>query len=316
MINKKIQLGVIFYGAEEQLPANIRQFNDLKKSLTDFNVKRYNFNLKSRYQILLDYKRNKLNIILKNSYGRNHEADIELFLEKHRIPFLGSGAKSTLLGTNKFISKKLFKQNGIPVPQAVYIDIKKWQKQRSKLISNISRLKRPWVIKDVAGTDSRGIYQVTSLDECNMIIQNILKTAKHGLLVEEFIKKDKEIICLVIDNKKPTAFEPMEVIGDLFSHDVKDGVAKIRTQEVRGLPQKLTNKIKKISIHAHKLLGCKTFSRADILIKNNKPYLLEMDVHPGFSKKSVSTSSIRSKGLSLNELFLSFYTNKFLNNSL
>ena len=55
------------------------------------------------------------------------------------------------------------------------------------------------------------------------------------------------------------------------------------------------------------MLGCNTFSRADILIKNNNIYLLEVDVHPGFRTKSPTFLSAKHQSETPDELFLKFY---------
>ena len=116
----KKTIAFLIYGDLRQLKTNFQQYRDFKDMLFDFNVIKYDFRTEKR-KILNDFKRKKIDFVVKNAYGRGNEVDVEIFLEKYKIPFLGSGSKTTLIGTSKFLSKKIFRDHGVPVIEDVYI---------------------------------------------------------------------------------------------------------------------------------------------------------------------------------------------------
>jgi len=305
---KKINMGIIIYGHHSQKKINEDQFNDLKKLLGSFKLKKYYFNKNGKKEILKDFKNRKIDIILKNSYGRGNENNIEKFLEKYNIPFLGSDSKTTLIGTSKILSKKVFKKNNLPIAKDFIINKEILKKSLNNILSNIKdNIGYPFIFKDTVGTDSRDIYFINNIDECKIIFNKIIKDDK-TYIAEEYIKNNYEITCFVVGNTNPKVYEPVGIIKnkEIISNLEKNKVS-IKLEVPANLPISTINKIKNISKKAHIALKCKTFSRADILVKNNKLYLLEVDVHPGFRLKSATVVSAKYKGETANDLFLKFY---------
>jgi len=308
MKRKKINLAVIFYGNLKQLPVNQSQFFDLKKNLFDFNLKKYDFNKGEQKKLLNDFKKKKIDVVLKNSYGRGHEFDLESFLELNKIPYFGSGVKSTSLGTSKLLSKKVFRLFKLPVAKDVYVDKIIWKKSKVKIIKQVKeKIGFPCLIKDVEGTDSRGISVIKNSKLSKTLLEQQIRKYR-GIIVEKYIQDAYEVTCFVVGNKKLIAYEPVGLIKNemIISGKIKDG--GINQIEIpANLPKDVIKEAKRISMLAHKSLGCKTFSRADILIKNKKLYLLEVDVHPGFRAVSPTCLSARYAGQSMNQLFLEFF---------
>lgn len=304
---KKIKIGVIFYGDKKQLPANERQFNDLSNILNDFKLKKYTFNGEQN-KLLSDFKKGLIDIVLKNSYGRGYENDIEVFLENHKIPFWGSSAKSTFIGTSKFLSKQLFRLHRINVAEDIYVDPVLWQNSKNILLGSIkNKLGFPCIVKDEGGVDSRGLYLAKNKDDVAYAVGSIFKNGRSAI-IEKYINDAYEVICMVAGNENPAAYEPVHLFkqGEIISGKEKDKMI-INFDIPCKLNKNLIKKIKNMAIKAHQSLGCRTFSRADILIKDEKLYLLEVDVHPGFSAKSPTLLSAKYEGQTANDLFLMFY---------
>lgn len=310
MARKKINLAVIFYGRADQLASNNKQFSDLKKNLFNFYVKKYDFNKREQGKLLKDFKNRKIDAVLKNSYGREHEADLESFLDANKISYLGSNAKTTFIGTSKFLSKQIFRKHNLPVIEDIFVDKKIWRKNKEKVLKDIVvKIGFPCLVKDVGGTDSRGIYKVDRPTQLEKALDKAV-TTHTDVIVEKFISDAYEVVCLAVGNKNPKIYEPLGIsrVGQgIFTPEMKDNIKSIKFDIPAKLPQTVIEKIKKITKLAHQFLGCRTFSRADILVAENKLYILEMDVHTGFSKYSAATASAKYDGKNINELFLKFY---------
>lgn len=307
MIRKKINLAVIFYGDQAQLSANQTQLRDLRKNLVDFIVKKYDFNKREQPKLLNDFKKEKIDVALKNSYGRGHESNLEAFLELNNIPFFGSGAKSTFIGTSKLLAKEIFRQVGLPVAKDVYVNKIIWHKSKQIIIKRVKeKIGLPCLIKDVGGTDSRGIGLIKNNEQVERLINQAVNKYE-GVIVEQYIKDAYEATCLVIGNENLIAYEPVGLVKDemIITGGRKDKGLKMEIPA--NLSKNVIKEIKKIARLAHRSLDCRTFSRADILVKNKKLYLLEVDVHPGFRAVSPTCLSAKYAGQSMNQLFLEFY---------
>ncbi len=190
----------------------------------------------------------------------------------------------------------------------MYVDKIIWEKSKAKIIKQVKeKIGFPCLAKDIEGTDSRGISIIKNIKQCQAIVEKVIYKYK-GIIIEQYIKDAYEITCFVMGNKKLITYEPVGIIKNemIISGKTKDvGINRIKIPA--DLPKNIIKEAKKISMLAHRSLGCRTFSRADILVKNKKLYLLEVDVHPGFRAISPTCLSVRHAGQSMNQLFLEFY---------
>jgi D-alanine-D-alanine ligase len=73
----------------------------------------------------------------------------------------------------------------------------------------------------------------------------------------------------------------------------------------------LTNEIQETVVRVFKLLDCKNMARIDFIIKDNKPYLLEVNTLPGLSSASILPKQAKEAGIDLTELFTGFTDKMF-----
>jgi len=68
------------------------------------------------------------------------------------------------------------------------------------------------------------------------------------------------------------------------------------------IDQDLVLEIQKSSILAHKLLGCRVYSRTDFIWDGVKLYILELNTLPGLTENSLVPKSARAAGISFSKL--------------
>ena len=66
--------------------------------------------------------------------------------------------------------------------------------------------------------------------------------------------------------------------------------------------QSLTQKIQKTAVLAHQILGCRCYSRTDMIVKDDKIYVLEINTLPGFTQTSLFPKAAQAAGISFNQL--------------
>ena len=124
------------------------------------------------------------------------------------------------------------------------------------------------------------------------------------MIAEQFVE-GTEITVAVMGNDDPIAMPVIEIVphSEFYDFEAKyndggsDHICPARISE------ELTEKSQKMSIEAHKVLGCKGVSRSDIIIDNDGvPYMLETNSIPGMTTTSLIPDSARAMGIEFPQL--------------
>lgn len=155
------------------------------------------------------------------------------------------------------------------------------------------------MVKPVLGGSSIGISIVKSKKYLEKAINLAFKYDKE-ILIEEYIK-GIEVSCGVIeDNGKITALPLVEICPKNGFFDYKSKYNEKLCQEIipARISNKITKKILKISEKLFKLLKCEGMIRVDFIVKNNEPYVLEINMIPGLTSKSLLPKEAAYVGIS------------------
>ncbi|WP_449405403.1 ATP-grasp domain-containing protein [Methanococcus aeolicus] len=130
----------------------------------------------------------------------------------------------------------------------------------------------PVVVKPIYGGYGNGVLKVNNLGELNNIFE-LLKNNGNELFVQELLDFKHDIRAFVINNKIICAMERIPSNNDWRANYSRG--AKIKEFKLNKDTEKLIlNSVKKIGAN---IVG------VDVLIdKNNKPYILEMNITPQF----------------------------------
>jgi D-alanine-D-alanine ligase len=155
-------------------------------------------------------------------------------------------------------------------------------------------LETPLFIKPNQGGSSLGMAKIENPGDLAPAVANIIKCGDSCLL-EEFIP-GQEITCGVLDE------EPLPLIlirpkaAAFFDYESKyvPGAA----EEICPAPidEDLARSISEMSVKAHKVLGLSGYSRADFMVADGKPYLLEVNTLPGMTQTSLVPQAAAAAG--------------------
>ena len=236
-------------------------------------------------------------IILHGKPGE--DGTIQGFLELKGIPYTGSGVVASAVGMDKVISKRLFQAAKIPTPDFIPImtddNVNLCFKQAEK------RLGYPMMLKPRYEGSSVGIqlfHKVRNLKE------EIIKTRRKfgDLLLEQFIAG--MIATVGIVGKKVLPILELVPKKQEF-YDYKAKYTKGATEFIvpARLPKSVTRKIQDLAFACHQVIGCKGFSRVDLMVdKRFHPYFLEVNTLPGLTELSDLPAQAASIGIGYDEL--------------
>ncbi|MGC9603353.1 MAG: D-alanine--D-alanine ligase [Minisyncoccia bacterium] len=254
-------------------------------------------------------------IAMHGPYGE--DGTVQSILDAAHVPYAGSGAMTSALGMNKWLSLRLFQDAGLLIPPTIHISRHEWFKDRKGIAQKISSyLKEPWVIKPNASGSSVGVKILKEKKELNQALELALKDSKE-IIVQEFIG-GRELTCGVIDSGIPNstfALPPTEIIAagsPFFDYKAKYDPATMEITPAP-LPDSYTQAVKRAALLAHKTIGCSGFSRTDFILgKNRKLYVLEINTIPGMTENSLLPKAAQAVGISFPKLLEIFIEGSLL----
>ncbi|WP_415718523.1 D-alanine--D-alanine ligase family protein [Maridesulfovibrio sp.] len=219
---------------------------------------------------------------------------IQAMLNQVNCPYQGAKPESSFLTLNKAATKTVFDLNNIRTPR--------WELVcPAEGCKGLEELKVPVFIKPNTGGSSLGMTFARTQEELEKGIETVFSLGDSAL-VEEYIK-GVEVTCGILDN------EPLPLIlitppdsAEFFDYHSKyalDGAEEICPAPI---DKELTEQIQQTTAKVHKLLGLSDYSRADFIISEGVPYLLEVNTLPGMTPTSLVPQAAQEAGYSFNEL--------------
>lgn len=236
-----------------------------------------------RHKIKEQLAKANINIAFIALHGRlGEDGVIQSILEEMDIPYTGSGVIASQKAFNKTIAQRIFKTNGLPVPEHVCIT----DGQRIDFKDVFNALKKlPFVVKAACEGSSIGIFMVRHPSQWDAVIKDALSFGPY-VIIEKYIK-GREITAGVLDNEVLPLVEIRTQSG-MFDFNAKYQKGTTQYDVPAILDETLTLKIKKIAQAAHEIIGCEGLSRIDVrLDEKNNPYILEINTIPGFTPTSL-----------------------------
>lgn len=241
---------------------------------------------------------------LHGAFGE--DGKIQAILEHKGIKYTGSGIAASALAMDKHHSRELFKLAGFNVPKT--LKIKQNENYSARLNFFINKIiKLPVVVKPCSNGSSVGVQIINDPKRLKKSITEAFKIDK-TVLIEEFIK-GREVTCGVLEtNEKISALPVTEIIplktNKFFNYNAK--YKNGHSNEITPTPieESIYQKIREIAVRAHQILGCRGYSRTDMILKNNNGtvYVLETNTLPGLTQASLLPKAALHAGLTFSQL--------------
>ena len=242
----------------------------------------------------LDPKPDAIFNALHGRYGE--DGCVQGLLELLHIPYTHSGVLASALAMDKPMAKRLFETVGIPCAQHVIA-------RRDDVLSG-DVLPRPYVIKPLNEGSSVGVEIVLEDTELTILKRNNWLFGDQ-VMVESYIA-GRELTVAVMGDRALGVTE-LRTSEGFYDYNAKytDGVT---THEVpAAVPPEIYQAALDHSLKAHKILGCRGVSRADLRYDDTTDdpgelYMLEVNTQPGMTPLSLVPELAEYTGISFVEL--------------
>ncbi len=241
-------------------------------------------------------------ICLHGRYGE--DGTIQGMLELLGIPYTGSGVLASALAMDKVMSKKIFQVEGIPTPPSTTI------RGRADAEAFLSALRQgrsavscPAVVKPSNQGSTIGITIVERPEEMATALDLALQYDTE-VLVEQYVS-GMEITAPVLGNDSLECLPLVEIVPSSGVYDYEAKYTPGATEEIvpARLSDELTTLSQEIAVRAHRALGCRGFSRTDLIVDaNGQPWVLEVNTIPGMTPTSLLPNSAAAAGIPFPEL--------------
>ncbi|MBM3251709.1 MAG: D-alanine--D-alanine ligase [Candidatus Omnitrophica bacterium] len=231
-------------------------------------------------------------IALHGKFGE--DGTIQGILGGLSIPYTGSGVSASRLAMDKIASRRIFQEKNIPVPDYEILQMKEKNNLNYKKLKFNSPV---LVIKPATQGSSVGVSFVEKETDLPKAI-DLAFTYDDRIIIEEYLP-GREITVGILE-EKPLPI--VEIIPKKRFFDFQAKYEKGMTDYAvpAKLPPKIYKNSQEIGLRAHKAIGCSTFSRVDMILKNDTPYVLEVNSIPGLT----ATSLLPKAALAINIDFL------------
>ena len=245
-------------------------------------------------------------LAMHGPYGE--DGTIQGLLEMADIPYTGSNVLASSLAMNKIKTLEIYEYYGLRTPKRVTFTRWDWPSKKNEIISKIKdKLGVPCVIKPVQLGSSVATFIVKKEKDIAHAVREVVRRDVAGL-AEEYIQGE-EVTCAVLGGnpgEEPTALPTTLIIpkGSTF-FDYKAKYTPGASNEITPAPigAKLTRQVQTIAVKAHKILGCGSMSRTDMIIRKGKIYLLETNTIPGMTETSLYPQAARAAGMTIPQLY-------------
>jgi len=218
------------------------------------------------------------------------------------IPFQGSGVRASAIGLDKARTKALLRQAGLPVAA----DRVLLRGEPVDWDALADELGLPVVLKTEASGSSVGVDVVR--DRATLAARGAELLAETPALLAEAYLSGREFTGPVLEDPDgaPRALPVVEIRPRTAAFF--DYVAKYTpgaTDEIcpAPIPPALEAEIGALALAAHQALGCRGYSRTDIMLDAaGRPRVLEVNTLPGLTRESLLPRSARAAGLSFPDL--------------
>jgi len=244
-----------------------------------------------REDVCLQLKEKGIEVAFIALHGRwGEDGTIQGLLEILKIPYTGSGVKSSANAMDKITSKKLFLQAGLPTPPYDVLD-----KPTPTPIRPL-----PLVVKPTMEGSTIGVSVVRSKKEWIQALK-IAFESDTKILIEPFIA-GREITAAILDGM-PLPLIHIEPHEGFYDYTSKYTPGKTTYHVPADVDKETEKRLTTVALQAYEILECEGCARVDmILSEESGPMILEVNTIPGMTPTSLVPKAAQAKGMSFEDL--------------
>jgi len=224
------------------------------------------------------------------------DGTIQGVLEMLGVPYTHSGVLASALAMHKPTAKAIFRGAGLPIVEGLVA--------RPEQLALRDPMPAPFVVKPTNQGSSVGV-RIVRVNDNSWREEARNWCFSSEVLVERFVPGRELTVAIMGDR----ALGVCEIVprGSFYDYTAKYSVGGSDHLTPAPIPAEAYERALDIALRAHRMLGCRGVSRADLRYDDTAAlpgelYLLEVNTQPGMTPTSLVPDIARHAGISFDEL--------------
>lgn len=230
--------------------------------------------------------------------GSGEDGTIQTLLEIAAVPYVGSDRVGCALAMDKDLSKRLFRDAGIPTPP--WILARGLQEGRKRLDEVVESLGLPVIVKPPSGGSTLGLTLVRERRGLEDALELAL-AYEDEVLFETYVQGRELTVGILGDEALPVG----EIIpeNEIFDYECKYRPGMAQEIFPADLPIETSDRLRETALVAHAALGLRDFSRVDFILDGSgTAWCLEANALPGLTANSLLPKAALAREISFPSL--------------
>ena len=240
-------------------------------------------------------------------HGRHGEdGTVQGALELLGIPYTGPGVMASSIAMDKIMTKRIWRFEGLSTPE--------WRMAASEQDTRdaLAALGAPMIVKPAREGSTIGLSKISSPEECAQAYA-LASRYDPEVLCEQFIEGIETTCAVLGQGRSAKALPVIKIVAPEGNYDYQNKYFTDTTQYFcpSELPAEMEAAIRVLAEKAFRTLGCRGWSRADVLVRasDQQLFLLEINTSPGMTSHSLVPMAARATGMSYEDLCLHLVAN-------
>ena len=222
--------------------------------------------------------------------GRGEDGTVQRWLEEARVPFTGSGSAASARCFDKRQARDALAAAGLRVPRGARLS----DADPYALFADFGAV----ALKPISDGSSNGLFLVHDREALDRALASI--GDRDGYLIEELVRGTELTVGVIDDDAGPRALPCTEVrlergrVFDFAGKYLGQGTVEITPAEIAA---EATAAAQELAVRAHEALGCRGYSRTDMILAADGPVYLETNTLPGMTHASFIPQQLRAAGI-------------------
>jgi D-alanine-D-alanine ligase len=237
-------------------------------------------------------------------HGRDGEdGTIQELLEILDVPYTGSGIHASMRCADKALAKHAMRDAGLPTPDSFAFSETAFKELGAgEALDRIEeRLAFPLVVKPTNQGSALGIKFAATAAEVPAALVAAFSYAPRVLL-ERYVP-GRDLAVSVLGDRALPIVEAVPNDEDFYDFSARYTIGRTTFVCPAALPDELTRGIQDLALDVHRTLGCRGYSRVDLMLgEEGGAQLLEVNTIPGMTETSLLPQAADAAGIAFDEL--------------
>jgi D-alanine-D-alanine ligase len=235
---------------------------------------------------------------------RGEDGTVQGMMDLAGLAYVGCGTTASAIAMDKDLTKRILKQQGLPVVHGTCVARHEWKTEREEMLREIKNsIEFPVFVKPATMGSSIGIVKAKTLDDAASALDNGFFYS-HKVLVEQAVISPLEVEVAILGNNDPKASVPGQIIpaGEFYDFDAKyvDDSAKLVIPA--GISSLLSERVQLLARESFLAIGGTGLARIDFLVSGDTTYINEINTLPGFTSISMYPKLWEATGIGYTDL--------------